>query len=54
MERWNKGQKGTSNGVASRLSFVPEHGTSGTKYGFCGTELVLGDFDMMCPSYRFL
>jgi hypothetical protein len=39
MERRNKGQKVVSNGVASRLSFVPEHGTSGTKYGFCGTEL---------------
>jgi hypothetical protein len=39
MERRNKGQKVVSNGVAGRLSFVPEHGTSGTKYGFCGTEL---------------
>ena len=39
MERRNKGQKVTCNGVAGRLSFVPEHGTSGTKYGFCGTEL---------------
>jgi hypothetical protein len=38
MERRNKGQKVVSNGVVGRLSFVPEHGTSGTKYGFCGTE----------------
>jgi hypothetical protein len=42
MERRNKGQKVVSNGVAGRLSFVPEHGTSGTKYGFCGTEFDLG------------
>jgi hypothetical protein len=53
MERRNKGQKVVSNGVASRLSFVPEHGTSGTKYGFCGTEWRLGGFRYAVSSISF-